>query len=105
MCVSIKTSQILDEVLKFHLSFELDVGAVHVSVEEDDGESQDEDGVRVSELTDHIRVTDAVALAEQRHTTDHNHVKTFQYETMKMIFLELVLLVYLLPCIFVFSKF
>ncbi len=68
-CVSIKTSQILDEVLKFHLAFQLDVGAVHVSVEEDDGESQDEDGVRVSELTHHIRVTDAVTLAKQRHTT------------------------------------
>ncbi len=70
-CVSIKTSQILDEVLKFHLALQLDVGAVHVCVEENDGESQDEDGVRVSELTHHIRVTDAVALAKQRHTTGH----------------------------------
>ncbi len=45
-CVSIKTSQILDKVLKFHLALQLDVGAVHVCVEEDDGESQDEDGVQ-----------------------------------------------------------
>ncbi len=37
---------------------------------------------RVSELTHHIRVTDAVALAKQRHTqvtvTLINHVKTLQ---------------------------
>ncbi|MED6239005.1 hypothetical protein ATANTOWER_000541, partial [Ataeniobius toweri] len=41
----------------------LHVGAVHVSVEEDDGKSEDEDGVRVPELSHYTRVADAVALA------------------------------------------
>lgn len=57
------TSEVLDEVLQLHLSLWLDVGAVHVCVEEDDGEGQDEDGVRVPELSHYRGVTDTVALA------------------------------------------
>ena len=61
------TSEIFDKVLQLHLPLWFDVGAVHVCVEEDDGEGQDEDGVRVSELSHHRGVTDAVALTEDRH--------------------------------------
>ena len=57
------TSQVADEVLQHHLALGLDVGAVHVGVEEDDGEGQDEDGVGVVELLHHVRVAHAVALA------------------------------------------
>ena len=57
------TSQVSDEVLQHHLAVGLDVGAVHVGVEEDDGEGQDEDGVRVVELPHHLGVAHAVALA------------------------------------------
>lgn len=60
-CVA--TSQVFDEVLQLHLPLGFDVGAVHVSVEEDDGECQDEDGVRIPELPHHCGVADAVALA------------------------------------------
>ena len=62
------TSQVLDEVLELHLALGLDAGAVHVGVEEDDGEGQDEDGVRVAELAQQGRVTHAVALAAGRNT-------------------------------------
>lgn len=57
------TSKVLNKVLKLHLPLRLDVGAVHVCVEEDDGKGQDKDGVGIPELADHARVTDAVALA------------------------------------------
>lgn len=57
------TSKVLDEVLQLHLPLGFDVRAVHVSVEEDDGKGQDEDGVGVPELSDHTGVADAVALA------------------------------------------
>lgn len=60
------TPQVLDEVLELHLPLRLHVGAVHVRVEEDDGESQDEDGVRVLELPDQHRVTDTVPLTGER---------------------------------------
>lgn len=58
------TSEVLHKVLQFHLALGLHVGAVHVRVEEDDGESQDEDGVGVSELPHHAWVADAVPLAD-----------------------------------------
>lgn len=57
------TSQIANEVLQHHLPVRLDVGAVHVRIEEDDCKGQDEDGVRVVKLLDHIWVTHAVPLA------------------------------------------
>lgn len=57
------TSQVFDKVLQLHLSLGLNIGAVHVSVEEDDCERQDEDGVGVPELPHHRGVADAVALA------------------------------------------
>lgn len=57
------TSQVPDKVLQHHLAVGLDVGAVHVGVEQDDGEGQDEDGVRVVELLHHFGVAHAVALA------------------------------------------
>lgn len=56
------TSQVPDEVLQHHLPVRLNVGAVHVGVEEDDGEGEDEDGVRVVELLHHLGVAHAVAL-------------------------------------------
>ncbi len=60
------TSEVLNKVLQFHLPLRLDVGAVHVRVEEDDGKGQDEDGVGVPELSHHTRVANAVALAAKR---------------------------------------
>lgn len=60
------TSKVLNKVLQLHLPLRLDVGAVHVGVEEDDGKGQDEDGVGVPELSHHTRVADAVALAAKR---------------------------------------
>ena len=76
MCVSflpVSTSQVLDEVLQLHLPLRLHVGAVHVRVEEDDGEGQDEDGVRVLELPDQRGITHTVPLTERRQ---EEHVKT-----------------------------
>ena len=72
------TSEVLDEVVDLHLPLGLDVGAVHVRVEEDDGEGQDEDGVRVPELPHHARVADAVALAAE-HTREHTQVGSDAY--------------------------
>lgn len=60
------TSQVPDKVFQHHLPVGLDVGAVHVGVEQDNGEGQDEDGVRVPELPHHPGVADAVALAAGR---------------------------------------
>ena len=60
------TPQVLDEVLKLHLPLRLNVGAVHVRIEEDDGEGQDEDGVWILELPDQHRVTNTVPLTAER---------------------------------------
>ena len=60
------TPQVLDKVLQLHLPLRLDVGAVHVRVEEDDGEGQDEDGVWILELPDQHRVTNTVPLTGER---------------------------------------
>lgn len=57
------TSKVSDEVLQRHLPVRLDVGAIHVGVEEDDGEGEDEDGVGVVELLHHFGIAHAVALA------------------------------------------
>lgn len=57
------TSEVLDKVLQLHFALWLDIGAVHVCVEQDDGEGQDEDGVWVPELSHHPRVADTVPLA------------------------------------------
>lgn len=64
-CVSCSwlTSEVLDKVLQLHFALWLDIGAVHVCVEQDDGEGQDEDGVWVPELAYEGRVTDTVPLA------------------------------------------
>ena len=62
-CPHLLTSKVSDEVLQHHLPVRLNIGAVHVSVEEDDSEGQDEDGVRVVELLHHLGVAHAVALA------------------------------------------
>ena len=60
------TSEIFDKVLQLHLPLWFDVGAVHVCVEEDDGEGQDEDSVWVLELSDQDRVTHTVPLTGRR---------------------------------------
>lgn len=65
------TSKVLDKVLQLHLPLRLDVGAVHVRVEEDDGKRQDEDGVGIPELPNHTGVADAVALAAERRCRTH----------------------------------
>lgn len=57
------TSEVLDKVLQLHFALWLDIGAVHVCVEQDDGEGQDEDGVWVPELSHHPRIADTVPLA------------------------------------------
>lgn len=57
------TSQIAYKVIKAHFALGFDVGRVHVSVEEDHSEGQDEDGVRVVKLLHHIRITHTVPLA------------------------------------------
>lgn len=68
------TSKVLHEVLQLHLPLRLDVGAVHVCVEEDDGKCQDEDSVWVPELPHHTGVADAVALAARRESnTESEH--------------------------------
>lgn len=68
------TSKVLNKVLQLHLPLRLDIGAVHVSVEEDDGKGQNEDGVGVPELSHHTRVADAVALAAKENI-GHRNVK------------------------------
>ena len=67
------TSQVLDEVLELHLPLRLDVGAVHVRVEEDDGKGQDEDGVGVPKLSHHCGIADAVALAGNKGLGEQHH--------------------------------
>lgn len=62
------TSQVPDEVLEQHLAVGLDVGTVHVGVQQDDGERQDEDGVRVVELLHDVGVAHAVALTGSTKT-------------------------------------
>ena len=57
------TSEVANEVIKAHFALGFDVGGVHVSVEEDHSEGQDEDGVRVMKLLHHIRITHTVPLA------------------------------------------
>ena len=66
--LTLVTSQVLHKVLQLHLPLRLDVGAVHVRVEEDDGEGQNEDGVGVPELSYHRRIADAVALTKRQKT-------------------------------------
>lgn len=63
------TSQVLDEIIQLHLAFCFDVGAVHVCVEEDDGEGQDEDGVWVLKLPHQCWITYAVPLTTRSKNT------------------------------------
>lgn len=56
------TSQIPYEVLQQHLPVGLNIRAVHVGVEQNDGKGQDEDGVWIVKLLHHIRVAHAVPL-------------------------------------------
>lgn len=56
------TSKVFNKVFQLHLPLRLDIGAVHVCVQQDDCKGQDEDCVRVPELSHHTRVADAVAL-------------------------------------------
>lgn len=56
------TSEVAYEVLQQHLAVGLDVGTVHVGVEQNDGKGQDEDGVWVMKLLHHVGVAHAVPL-------------------------------------------
>lgn len=59
------TSQVLNEVIQLHLPVWFDTWAIHICVEEDDGKSQDEDSVRVLELSHQCRVTHTIPLTER----------------------------------------
>lgn len=61
--LNILTSQIAYEVVKSHFTLGFDVGRVHISVEENHGEGQDENGVWVVKLLHHVRITHTVSLA------------------------------------------
>lgn len=62
VCVS-STSQILDEILQFHLPLSFDIGTVHICVQQDYGKGQDEDGIWVLELPNQRWITHTVSLA------------------------------------------
>lgn len=62
-----QTSQVANEVVESHFTLRFNVGRVHVGVEEDHGEGQDEDGVGVVKLLHHIWITHAVSLAEKEN--------------------------------------
>lgn len=62
-----QTSQVANEVVESHLTLRFNVGGVHVGVEENHGEGQDEDGVGVVKLLHHIWITHAVSLAEKEN--------------------------------------
>lgn len=88
------TPQIANKVLQHHLAVGLDVGTVHVCVEEDDGEGQDEDGVWVVELLHHIWIAHAVALAKEKEQNKgvHNcNTYTFQEGLQKSVYSRWVL--------------
>lgn len=59
------TSQIAYEVVESHFALGFDVGRVHVGVEENHGEGQDEDSVRVVKLLHHVWIAHAVSLAAE----------------------------------------
>lgn len=65
------TSQILDEIFEFHFPLRLHIGAVHVSVEEDDGKSQDEDGVWVLELPNQGGIADTIPLTKDKNKIEN----------------------------------
>lgn len=67
------TSQIANEVVESHFALGFDVGRVHVGVEEDHGEGQDENGVRVVELLHHVWITHAVSLAARERKQQQQH--------------------------------
>lgn len=67
--LNVLTPQVAYEVVQSHLTLGLDVGRVHVSVEENHGEGQDEDGVWVVKLLHHVRITHAVSLAAEGEKT------------------------------------
>ena len=84
------TPQVAYEVLQHHLAVGLDVWAVHVRVEEDDGEGQDEDGVRVLELANQRWVTHTVPLTVWRTgDKDHNSRKGFNTTVQTLYILGL----------------
>lgn len=67
MSTGSQTSQVANEVVESHFTLRFNVGRVHVGVEEDHGEGQDEDGVGVVKLLHHIWITHAVSLAEKEN--------------------------------------
>lgn len=60
------TSEVLNEILQFHLPLCLDIRTVHVCVEENNGKCQDEDRVRVLKLTDERWVAHTVSLTVKK---------------------------------------
>lgn len=61
------TSEVANEVVKSHFTLRFNVGWVHVRVEEDHGEGQDENGVGVVKLLHHIWIAHAVPLAVKKN--------------------------------------
>lgn len=81
-----QTSQVANEVIESHFTLRFNVGRVHVSVEEDHGEGQDEDGVGVVKLLHHIWITHAVSLAvkenQDRGVRSAGHMPSASFKTI-----------------------
>ena len=61
----IHTSEIADEVVKFHLAVWLDVLVMKIRVEHDDGKRKQENSVSTTELTHHVWITLRVAASKR----------------------------------------
>ena len=70
-----RTSEVFDEIGRFHLSLRLDALVVEVGVEHDDGEGEQEDAVERAELR-HFR---RVALAEARRERLHQPLDLLRF--------------------------
>lgn len=75
--LNILTSQITYEVIKPHFALGFDVRGVHVSVEENHSEGQDENGVWIVKLLHHIRIAHTISLAVEGETSIMSLLKIF----------------------------